>query len=307
MTPGPAPSPDGSTILEGTVGVDLRGTCRPMADGASDPTWTFGDDTVTRAMSTPEGPVTIHLVSGVEGVAASTWGPGTGWVLPRLAALVGSPAPPSFDPTLHPLVDQMYRRHRASRFGASLRLRDVLVPTVLGQRVTATEARRTWWRVVRRLGAPAPGPFDLLLPPEPAHVARLSDAQWHRLGVERQRADAIRRVHAVLGSLEAAADGPSAVFQRRLCQVPGIGPWTATSLAANVLGDADAVLLGDLHVPHHVCFALAGEPRGSDERMLELLAPWSGQRARVVRLLGRSGRRAPRRGPRYAPLPISSW
>jgi 3-methyladenine DNA glycosylase/8-oxoguanine DNA glycosylase len=138
-------------------------------------------------------------------------------------------------------------------------------------------------------------------------VVRLSDAEWHRLGVERQRADAIRRTHAVLGSLEVAAETGSGELQSRLCSVPGIGPWTATGLAANVMGDTDAVLLGDLHVPHNVCFALAGEPRGSDERMLELLEPWRGQRARVVRLLARSGLRAPRRGPRYTPLPISSW
>ena len=92
------------------------------------------------------------------------------------------------------------------------------------------------------------------MPPDPARLVRLTDADWHRLGVERSRADAIRRTHAVLGALEAAAQHSSAELQQRLCAVPGIGPWTATSLAANVLGDADAVLLGDLHVPHDVCF-----------------------------------------------------
>ena len=50
-------------------------------------------------------------------------------------------------------------------------------------------------------------------------------------------------------------------------------------------GDPDAVLLGDLHAPHIVSWALAQEPRGSDERMLELLEPFRGQRFRVTRLL----------------------
>jgi hypothetical protein len=40
-----------------------------------------------------------------------------------------------------------------------------------------------------------------------------------------------------------------------------------------------------LHLPHLVSSALAGERRGSDERMLELLEPYRGHRARVVRLL----------------------
>jgi hypothetical protein len=38
--------------------------------------------------------------------------------------------------------------------------------------------------------------------------------------------------------------------------------------------------------------------------MLELLAPWAGQRQRVVRLIELAGRAAPRFGPRFAPNDI---
>ena len=41
-----------------------------------------------------------------------------------------------------------------------LNLLDVLVPTILGQRVTSGEARRTWWTLVRRLGEPVAGCGD---------------------------------------------------------------------------------------------------------------------------------------------------
>lgn len=289
-----------------TAGIDLLGTCRPMADGGIDPTWHFGQGAVVRAMSTPEGPTTVELHLDAAGVWARSWGPGAEWFVPRSGTFLGAAAPRTFRSELHPVVHDLHRRHPGLRLGASLRVRDVLVPTVLGQRVTSREARRSWWGLVRRHGRTAPGPHDLLLPPEPAVLSRLSDAQWHRLGVERQRADAVRRLLAVLRPLEAAAEHSSDQLQRRLCEVPGVGPWTATGLASNVLGDADVVLLGDLHAPHHVCFALAREPRGSDERMLELLEPWRGQRGRVARLLRRGGPRAPRRGPRYSPLPIAS-
>jgi hypothetical protein len=47
-----------------------------------------------------------------------------------------------------------------------------------------------------------------------------------------------------------------------------------------------------------VAWALAGEPRGTDEHMLELLEPYRGQRGRVLRLLELAGAGAPRRGPR---------
>jgi regulatory protein len=44
------------------------------------------------------------------------------------------------------------------------------------------------------------------------------------------------------------AERDSLELQHLLCSVPGIGPWTATGLAQHVLGDPDAVLLGDLHI-----------------------------------------------------------
>ena len=55
-----------------------------------------------------------------------------------------------------------------------------------------------------------------------------------------------------------------------------------------------------------VSWALAGEPRGSDERMLELLEPYRGQRGRAIRLLETSGIAAPRYGPRLTPRSIAA-
>ena len=64
--------------------------------------------------------------------------------------------------------------------------------------------------------------------------------------------------------------------------------------------------VGDFHLKNLVSWALAGEPRGTDERMLELLAPWAGHRAYVVRLLELSGLRPPRYGPRLTPRRFES-
>ena len=90
--------------------------------------------------------------------------------------------------------------------------------------------------------------------------------------------------------------------RRRLEAFPGIGPWTAAKVAQVALGDADAVPVGDYNLPHTVGYALEGTARSSDERMLELLEPYRGHRARVIRLIGVAGITAPRFGPRM-PLP----
>jgi 3-methyladenine DNA glycosylase/8-oxoguanine DNA glycosylase len=96
---------------------------------------------------------------------------------------------------------------------------------------------------------------------------------------------------------------PVADATRRLRAIPGIGQWTAAEVAAVAFGDPDVVSLGDYGLPHLVSYALAGEPRGTDERMLELLEPYRGHRGRVLRLLSAGGIDAPRRGPR---LPLNS-
>ena len=54
-------------------------------------------------------------------------------------------------------------------------------------------------------------------------------------------------------------------------------------------------------------FALTGQARGNDARMLEVLAPWAGHRQRVVRLIEVAGVAKPRFGPRYAPQDLRSF
>jgi 3-methyladenine DNA glycosylase/8-oxoguanine DNA glycosylase len=90
-----------------------------------------------------------------------------------------------------------------------------------------------------------------------------------------------------------------------LWSVPGIGPWTVAEVARVAFGDPDAISVGDFHVPNLVAWALAGEARADDARMLELLEPYRGQRGRVQRLLEASGIRPPRYGPRMAPRNIA--
>jgi hypothetical protein len=63
--------------------------------------------------------------------------------------------------------------------------------------------------------------------------------------------------------------------------------------------------VGDFHLKDLVAFALAGEPRGTDDRMLELLEPFAGHRGRVCLLIETAGITAPRRVPRRRIEPIA--
>ena len=123
----------------------------------------------------------------------------------------------------------------------------------------------------------------------------------HRFDLERRRADALLVAARHAARLEAAADLPPAAAVARLQEFPGLGPWTATSLAQAVLGSPDLVVLGDFWMPTIVRYALTGDRTWcpDDGPMLELLEPFAGHRGRVVRLLAAAGylpsRRAPRR------------
>jgi 3-methyladenine DNA glycosylase/8-oxoguanine DNA glycosylase len=129
-------------------------------------------------------------------------------------------------------------------------------------------------------------------------VAELPYFRFHRFGVERRRAEVVRAVCARAAALEALVELAPEEARRRLELFRGIGSWTSAEVTRLSLGDPDAVSLGDYHMPHVVAWALAGESRGTDERMLELLEPYRGQRGRVQRLLEASHIAPPSFGPR---------
>lgn len=281
--------------------VDLALTLAPLRHGHGDRTIRIAPGEVWRATRTPDGPATLRLRASGSCVEAEAWGPGAERVLDAAADLAGcADDDRGFAPD-HPLLRDTHRRNPGLRMARTGAVVEMLVPTVLGQKVTGHEQRRGWQRLVRLVGEPAPGPSDLLLPPSPAALAALPYHRFHPLGVERRRADTIRAACARAGRLEEAVGMDRDAAARRLTAVPGIGPWTAAIVARVALGDADAVEVGDFHLPNIVSWNLAGEPRGDDARMLELLEPYRGHRGRVVRLLAVSGRRAPRYGPRLAP------
>jgi len=276
--------------------------------GRYDPTTWLTPTSMVRAMLTPDGPATARLDwSG--GFRVAAWGPGrlhaerAMWSMlapDRLAA----PAPVPDGPS--PLVREAARRHPYLAAGASGDLYHALLPAIVEQRITAGQALRQWAMLVRRLGEPAPGPFPgLRLPPSPGRLARTPTWWFHPLGIERKRAAALVAVARVADHLwDWAALPTPAEVAAKLALLPGVGPWTIGVVLGPACGDDDAVAVGDYHFPNVVAWNLAGEPRGDDARMLELLEPYRSQRGRVLRLVCLAGRRPPAFGPKQRIVPI---
>ena len=282
--------------------------------GSGDPTMQVAATAAIRASMTPDGPGTIDLRLSGSTLRATAWGPGATHLLEGLPAALGlDDDDAGFDPGLHPAVSALARRLGRVRIGRTGAIWESLLPAILEQRITGTEAWRNYRRLVRAHGTPAPGPHGLLVAPTPEVVRALPSWTLTSLGIEPRRGALVRRIAAEARRFEAmgaAARLPGGggagarALESALRAHAGIGPWTAAEVTLRALGDPDAVSVADAHLSNVVGFVLTGAARSSDERMLELLAPWAGHRARVVRLIERSGLGPPRFGPRVAPRDI---
>lgn len=292
------------TVVRPALPVDLGLTLGPLRRGHGDPTMRVERDGCWwRATRTPQGPATARYKLEDAAVRVTAWGPGAEWCLAAAAELLGAgDSLEGFRPD--GLVAELHRRLPGLRIARSQAVFEAMVPSILEQRVTGMEARTAYRTMVRAWGEPAPGPLPLRVPPAPDVLATAPYWAFHRFGVEMKRANAIRGAAGRAARIDATAALATDDARRRLQSLPGVGPWTAAEVALVALGDADAVSVGDFHLPHLVSWALAGEPRGTDERMLELLSPWPGHRGRVVRLLAAAGPWPPRFGPR---MPIRSF
>lgn len=287
--------------------LDLHRTLAPLRHGPGDPACRIaGDGAVWRASRTPAGPGTLRVLSAYGEVRAQAWGPGGGWLLERLPVLLGSTDDPSG------LVLPPGRLRDAQRANPGLRLcrtglvMESLIPTILEQKVTTDEAYRAWRLLLRDFGTPAPGPVPgpaegMRVAPSAREWALIPSWEWHRAGVDPKRSATVQRAVRLAPRLEQAAALPRAEAVARLTAVPGVGEWTAAETLQRSNGDADAVSVGDFHLPNIVGWVLAGRPRSDDAQLLELLAPYAPHRHRVCRLIGLTGLHPPRYGPRLSP------
>lgn len=280
-------------------------TLAPLRRGLGDPCFRApGDGSIWHTSLLATGPVTARISRAALNAAhCEAWGSGAPEFVDMLPAMLGFEDDDSDFVPCHPTVAAAYQRVPHLRLGRTGLVLEALIPAIIEQRVPGADSFRSWRLLVTKYGTPAPGPAPDGMRVMPAAQVWRNIPSWefHRANVDPRRAQAVVTCARRASSLERLVSWPASRAREALMSLPGVGEWTAAETAQRAFGDADAVSVGDHHIPKMVGWTLLGRPV-DDAGMLELLEPMRPHRQRVVRLLEASGLAyEPRRGPR---LPV---
>lgn len=269
--------------------MDIALSLRTLQRGGSDPCQrSFPDGTLWRTTRMTSGTATVKLSqTDLHNLRCDAWGDGAEEAVAQAPDLLGCTRDTvdDFEPTF-PEVAEAHRRTPGLRIPRTGRVFEALAPSILEQRVLTREAQRSWHRAIAQWGDDAPGPAAgiLKVPLSAEQVCRQPAWQWHRLGVDDKRTQALLRAARAAERLDECAELDKLEAAGRILSLAGIGPWTLAETAQRALGDADALSVGDLYLAPAVGMALTGR-RTDDAGMVELLEPWRPHRYRFVRLL----------------------
>lgn len=141
---------------------------------------------------------------------------------------------------------------------------------ILGQQISVKGATTLAGRIVRSYGRPFSPASNLthLFP----SAKTLAEADFAGIGLTKARAATLRALARAVTRGELAFEGviDSELFLTRLCEIPGIGRWTAAYVAMRALGEPDAFPSGDVGLLHALALGSAREL----ERRAESWRPW---------------------------------
>jgi 3-methyladenine DNA glycosylase/8-oxoguanine DNA glycosylase len=255
---------------------DAQSSLKTHRFGSGDPTVLQRHDGFAKASMGAAGPVTVAVQYSDNAVEVEQWG-----AVLEPDALLGFlgllDRPDAFVPE-NPVLRR--RAREGLHLARAISVAEQHVVHTLQQRVTWEGAARSWQALIRATGIEAPGPYGLRIASLEA-LSRLAPLGYRLAGVDEHRGRTVREVARKRRSID---QSPEIELPTRLL-LPGIGPWTQQMTLGWAAGDPDAVPVGDVHLPHVVSLAFTGDPRADDARMLELLAPFAGNRFRVLRML----------------------
>lgn len=176
------------------------------------------------------------------------------------------------DPLLRPLVEAWPGLRLPCAFDPF----EQAVRAIVGQQVTVKAAVTITGRLVQRLGQPlgnavADGPQYLFPTPR-----ALAETDLDGIGMPGKRVASLQRFAAAVaeGALELHVEDGAEALVKRLCELPGIGPWTAEYVALRAFGEADAFPAADLGLLKSPVWGEAGTSARDLQRRAEAWRPW---------------------------------
>ena len=214
--------------------VDPRRTLDPLRRGRLDPTLRVDGTGIWRTSLTParagdaaadrrgQGPSTATRLGSRRRVDGGA-GTGNAWA-PMTTG-------PSSTARAHPLLDRTRRAVPGLRIPRTALVFESLVPAVLEQRVVGADARRSWYQLVSKFGAPAAGAGTGTACGSArlrSEWGRIPSWEWHLAGVDPGRARTVAAAVRVAAGLQRTVDarprragGHLALCAR--CRVSGSG------------------------------------------------------------------------------------
>jgi AraC family transcriptional regulator, regulatory protein of adaptative response / DNA-3-methyladenine glycosylase II len=170
---------------------------------------------------------------------------------------------------------------------------------ILGQQITVKGATALAGRLVSAFGEPFRGPSRLThLFPSPEVLA---GAKLSNVGLTGARAETIRALARAVcaGKINFEGVVDCDTFLRRLCEIPGIGKWTAQYVAMRALGEPDAFPSSDLGLLR----ALAAKSPRELEHRAATWRPWRAYASLYLwRIAAQSGKKELPRKPQKPAL-----
>jgi AraC family transcriptional regulator, regulatory protein of adaptative response / DNA-3-methyladenine glycosylase II len=178
-----------------------------------------------------------------------------------------------------PLLGALVRHSPGRRVPGSVDGTELAFRAVLGQQVSVAGARTLAGRLVARCGEPLPETLSADAR-EPTHLFpgphSVAGAALDGLGVPSARRETLRGLACAVagGGIVLDPGSEREEVQRRLLELRGIGPWTASYIAMRALRDPDAFLPSDLGVRKAISRLGHADDRGSVATLAERWRPW---------------------------------
>jgi DNA-3-methyladenine glycosylase II len=187
------------------------------------------------------------------------------------------------DPDLAPLLE----RFGELRIVRAPCLYEALLVAVIGQQVSVPAAQSVRRRLMRSMGTclagPTPGEEDHYLYPTPRQLLTAGEAALRGQGVSRQKTAYLLGIaeRAAAGDLDRGAfialSDEDAIG--RLCEIKGVGRWTAEIVLMRGLGRPDVFAAGDLGLQVAVQELQGLRKRPAEKRLRKIAERWRGWRS----------------------------